>query len=196
MTAEHRVRGHTRSAGVFVGVVCLVMLALWIALTITAMSADNARLERQVGTLADQVRGLGGQPKFTPPPAGSPGSPGPAGAPGQPGTSGDDGDRGATGVPGTTGPSGPPGAVGAAGASGDPGEAGPAGPKGEPGPEGATGEPGPKGETGDRGSQGDAGPQGPPGPSCPDGYRVQTTTVMTTEGPEESAICVKDAADG
>lgn len=155
--------------------VALVLLGVvgglaWGLATLAAQSERNARLERDVSTLAEQVRGLGGTPAVTPQP-GATGPPGAPGAPGQPG-------RAVTGPPGPRGQTGP---------SGEPGAA-VTGPDGAPGAAGPQGEQGPQGE---RGSQGEQGPQGAPGEapatmfcSPPPLPRTEPWT-CTTEPPSE-----------
>jgi Collagen triple helix repeat (20 copies) len=133
-----------RDALVLVGVLVIVIGATYITAVIASGQADRARLERQVESLAEQVRGLGGVPVVSPSP-GAPGRPGTPGAPGQPGSPGTPGDRG------PAGPSGSPGASGAPGSPGTPGQPGSAG---QPGQDGAQGPPGPQGEQGPRGEQG------------------------------------------
>lgn len=83
MKLERRGDGRGRALLIFLGVPTLVLFALWVALTMTGLQADNARLEkqvraqdqqaehrdRQVRELSGQVRELGGKPVVTPPPA-------------------------------------------------------------------------------------------------------------------------------
>lgn len=86
-TAPDKLRVEARARGrglmIFLGVPGVVLFALWLALTMTGLQADNARLEnqvkaqdrqadqrdRQVRELSGQVRELGGKPVVTPPPA-------------------------------------------------------------------------------------------------------------------------------
>ncbi len=173
---KHGRRVSWRDIAVFLLVIVVVVGAMWTAGTVAELRAERTRLERQVSTLADQVRGMGGTPSVTPSPgaSGPPGETGPQGVPGEPG---EPGPSGAPGRPGPSGPAGEPGEPGQDGAPGEPGEPGPAGP---PGPQGPPGEQGPRGE------------QGPPGPPCPDGWRQEQVTVVTTSGPREMTTCVRD----
>lgn len=174
-------RPRWRDLALIAGVVAAVLGAMWCAAMLAQLSSDRARLEGQVSTLADQVRGLGGTPAVTP-------QPGPSGAPGQTGRSGAPGTPGQRGGMGPSGPAGPKGQPGKTGASGTPGATvtGPPGAKGDPG------EQGPRGEQGTRGEPGPKGDQGEPGPTCASGYHVETVTIVTADGPREAATCVKD----
>lgn len=171
-----RVQSARRGAGVVIALGAVAVLAWQVWTSVLDLQArardamETAQVQdRQIQTLADQVRKLGGVPVVTPSPAAGP--------------------------PGLTGPAGPPGATvtgppGPAGAKGDPGATvtgppGPAGPKGDS----VTGPPGPAGADGKDGKDGQ---QGPPGPACPDGYSVKTTTVVTDDGPQDVAICTKE----
>lgn len=163
MKPEQRMHGRVGSWIIAVTVVVVVMGALWIAVTMSGLSADNSRLEQQATAserkastrdqqlrdLAAQVRKLGGTPVVVPPPgvAGSPGVAGQPGAPGRPGAAGSPGRSGGAGSPGPTGPAGPSGTQGAAGApgqavTGPPGPAGPTGPAGKDGKDGTDGKDG------------------------------------------------------
>jgi hypothetical protein len=170
---EIRHRPGLTHAALAVALLLILAGLAWGLATIAAQDAKNARLERQVSALADQVRQLGGEPVTSPTP-GPAGSPGASGAPGAPGSPGRPGGAGPSGAPGSTGPSGAPGA------------------SGQPGEDGATGPQGPAGPTGPKGDPGERGPSGPPGPTCPTGYHVETVTVVTAGGPQDTATCVKD----
>lgn len=129
----------------------LVLLAagvVWLAGTVIAQRAAIEQAHRDIGTLAGQVRDLGGKPKVTPTPAppGLPALRGPAGPQGPRGPAGTSGTPGQPGRNGKNGPAGNPGNPGTPGPPGDPGERGPAGPPGPAGPKGDKGE---KGDPGD-----------------------------------------------
>lgn len=181
-----RIAGGPRDVGILVGVITLVMGALWITVTMSGLAADRDRLEQQVATLADQVREMGGEPAVSPEP-GTPGNPGPAGPPGSEGPPGEPGVVGSAGPPGASLP-GPAGPAGEKGDKGDPGESVP-GPQGEPGPGGPQG---PQGDPGSPGEPGPKGDKGEPGPTCPNGYTAEPRTVLTSDGPQETTICVKE----
>ncbi|MEV4670958.1 hypothetical protein AB0K34_04825 [Actinomadura sp. NPDC049382] len=167
MTGRARARG--LDVMILLGVVALVLGALWGALAIVDLRHDNA-------VLAQQVERLGGVPLKSP----RPGPPGEQGPPGETGRQGVPGEGGAPGRRGAPGKAGPSGAVGASGAPGKDGAEGAEGPQGPPGPAG------PKGDPGERG------PSGPPGPACPSGYHVETVKVVTAGGPTDAATCVRD----
>lgn len=164
---EHRVPGHIRSSVVAVGVVAIAMLALWVAVTMSGLSADNTTLQKraaaqdqqatirdqQVRDLAAQVRRYGGTPVVAPPPPAAAGSPGVAG---QPGASGASGRPGVSGSPGASGTQGRAGVVGPSGAAGPPGQSvtGPTGPTGPTGASGPAGKDGTDGKAGADGKDG------------------------------------------
>jgi hypothetical protein len=106
--------------------------------------------QRNVDTLADQVRHLGGVPTVNP-------LPGPRG------------EAGPQGGNGPAGPAGPPGPIGPPGPAGPPGQPGPPGPAGADGSDGTDGTAGSDGTDGADGSDGDRGPPGDPGPAGPPG---------------------------
>lgn len=177
MTAPQRLRRRPAWPYIAIAGAVLVLVAgvAWLLATAAAQTERNARLEKDVSTLANQVRALGGTPAVSP-------EPGPSGSPGQPGATGPPGQSGRS----VTGPSGPPGDRGRTGASGTPGATvtGPPGPAGQDGADGADGADGKDGATGEQG------PRGPEGPACPSGYHVEERTIVTTGGPETVPLCV------
>lgn len=104
----------------------------------------------------------------------------PSGAQGPPGPSGPQGPAGASGPPGPPGERGPEGRTGQGGNAGSPGPAGTSGAEGPPGPAGPQGEPGA------------TGPQGEPGPACPEGWHREEVTVVSSTGPRDVLVCVRD----
>jgi collagen triple helix repeat protein len=172
-----RARRAGRKVSTYIVWAVIAVLLVGINWKISDLGRELRTAERDRAVLADQVRQLGGVPRVGPT-----GAQGPAGTPGPQGPPGPSGPPGATvtGPAGRTGPSGSPGPAVT-------GPAGPVGPKGDTGPQGATGEQGPRGEPG---------PEGSPGPTCPDDYHVEETTVVTANGPEPAAVCVRDQQEG
>lgn len=164
--APHHRRISWRDIAILATILVVVIGATWVTATMSTLRADRDRLEAQVSTLAEQVRGMGGEPAVAPP-----GATGPVGPPGAVGPAGEQGPAGARGKPGAAGEKGQ---QGEAGPQGDPGPAGPPGEKGEPGP------------------AGEQGPAGAPGPACPNGYHLAERTVITGDGPHDAAICEKE----
>lgn len=113
----------------------------------------------------------------------------PTGAQGPAGPAGPQGPAGASGPPGAPGERGPEGRTGQGGSAGSPG---PAGTSGASGAEGPTGPAGPQGEPGPQGPPGPAGPQGEPGPACPEGWHREEVTVVSSTGPRDTLVCVRD----
>ena len=177
-TNESRTEGRGRAVLIFLGVPVLALFALWVALTMTGLQADNARLERQVKDqdrqadqrdrqvrdLSGQVRELGGKPIVTPSRAPSPSPPSQAEiaaavsrylqqhppATGRPPSMAEV----LTAVTGYLREHPPP--------AGTPGQTGQPGQKGDKGDRGDDGKPGRDGKDGAPGQDGAAGKDGPP----------------------------------
>lgn len=114
------------------------------------------------------------------------------GEPGIPGERGPQGERGDVGQEGDTGAQGVPGTPGIPGERGERGDTGEQGAQGNQGPQGETGAQGIPGVQGEPGQQGPQGPPGPTGPQCPENYSPQEVVLLTSNGPTEASVCVKN----
>lgn len=206
-------------AGLLLLAAILAYIIGWIAEGSARMDALRTELtatQEDAQTLHEQVEDLGATPMVTPSPPGSgpTGPPGPIGPRGRPPTAAEV--RGAVIAycaerNGCRGPTQADVAAAVRAYCNDRGEC--RGPRGEAGVDGTDGQDGadappPSDEQvaaavaaycserdecrGPRGEPGERGPRGSPGPACPPGYSREQAMVVTTDGPRDAVICVRD----